>query len=168
MEEFSQTANPYVAPAARIAQPIGDEGFSKASRGSRLGAYLIDALLFALCFGPGYYGLITSEVSVGAGFNTIASVAALAGLVLILYNCVQLYRHGQTVGKKWVGIRIARTDGTRASFGRILGLRAVVPTLIGAIPLIGAFFTLVDVLLIFGNERRCIHDYLADTIVIDA
>ena len=167
MEDFTQAANPYAAPAARIAQPVGNEGFSKASRGSRLGAYLIDALLIALCFGPAYYQqVIVGQVS-AAGFNAISGIAAFAGLLLVIYNFVQLYRHGQTVGKKWVGIRIVRTDGSRAGFGRILGLRAIVPAVIGAIPLIGAVFTLADALFIFGNERRCIHDYFADTIVVE-
>ena len=143
MEDFTQAANPYAAPAARIAQPVGNEGFSKASRGSRLGAYLIDALLVALCFGPAYYQVVNGQAS-GAGFNAISGIAGFAGLLLVIYNFVQLYRHGQTVGKKWVGIRIVRTDGSRAGFGRILGLRAIVPALIGAIPLLGAVFTLAD------------------------
>lgn len=27
-------------------------------------------------------------------------------------------------------------------------------------------FVLVDTLMIFGEERRCVHDYMADTIVV--
>ena len=29
------------------------------------------------------------------------------------------------------------------------------------------FYTVLDVLLIFGNERRCIHDHLAGTKVVE-
>jgi uncharacterized RDD family membrane protein YckC len=29
-------------------------------------------------------------------------------------------------------------------------------------------YTLTDILLIFGEERRCIHDYLAGTKVVEA
>jgi uncharacterized RDD family membrane protein YckC len=43
-----------------------------------------------------------------------------------------------------------------------------VPALISAIPKVGRFFGLIDALAIFTPERRCIHDYIADTIVVDA
>jgi hypothetical protein len=36
--------------------------------------------------------------------------------------------------------------------------------LLGVIPL----YAIIDVLFIFGNARRCVHDYIADTIVIKA
>ena len=36
-----------------------------------------------------------------------------------------------------------------------------------AIPLVGPFLSLADALSIFGSQTRCIHDYMADTIVID-
>jgi hypothetical protein len=54
----------------------------------------------------------------------------------------------------------------RASLGRLFGLRMLVPGFIGAVPLIGPFFSLADALFIFGEPRRCIHDYIADTKVV--
>jgi hypothetical protein len=47
-------------------------------------------------------------------------------------------------------------------------LRAIVPGLIGAIPCVGNLFVLFDVLFIFGEERRGIHDYIAGTKVVEA
>jgi uncharacterized RDD family membrane protein YckC len=35
------------------------------------------------------------------------------------------------------------------------------------IPVVGRLINLVDPLLIFGKERRCLHDLIADTIVVD-
>ncbi len=45
-------------------------------------------------------------------------------------------------------------------------LRSLVPGLIAAIPRLGALFVLADVLSIFGEERRCLHDYIAGTKVV--
>ena len=39
--------------------------------------------------------------------------------------------------------------------------------LVAQIPYIGAFLILADVLCIFREDRRCLHDHLAGTRVID-
>jgi uncharacterized RDD family membrane protein YckC len=57
-----------------------------------------------------------------------------------------------------------RTDGSEVSISRVIIGRNIINTILGIIPLYG----LIDVLLIFGNARRCVHDYIADTIVIKA
>jgi hypothetical protein len=57
-----------------------------------------------------------------------------------------------------------RTDGTPASLGRVWWLRNVVNGLISIIPLYG----FIDTLFIFGESRQCLHDKLADTIVVKA
>jgi uncharacterized RDD family membrane protein YckC len=57
-----------------------------------------------------------------------------------------------------------RRDGSPVSVWRVLWLRNVVNMIIGLVPLYG----LIDSLFIFGEARRCIHDHLADTIVIKA
>ena len=89
------------------------------------------------------------------------------GLVamLALLGC-QLYLSAtanQSIGKRLLKIRVARTDGSRVSVFRILILRNVVPQALGAIC---NLFGLVDAVFIFGDARRCVHDYLADTIVV--
>jgi uncharacterized RDD family membrane protein YckC len=74
-------------------------------------------------------------------------------------------RYGQTLAKRVLEIRVVRSDGTQASLGRIFWLRNVVGTvLLSAIPL----YFVIDSLLIFGARRQCIHDLVADTIVIKA
>jgi uncharacterized RDD family membrane protein YckC len=59
---------------------------------------------------------------------------------------------------------VVRSDGSPVSLGRIFWLRNVVNILLGIIP----FYSLIDSLLIFGETRQCVHDKLADTIVVRA
>ena len=76
----------------------------------------------------------------------------------------------QTIGKKLVGIKVARTDGSRAtSLARIFWLRY----LLNSVFMWCAIFAAASILsstvcMIFGEQRRCCHDYIADTIVIRA
>ena len=80
-----------------------------------------------------------------------------------------VHRNGQTIGKKMLGIKVVRTDGSRATVARIFWMRNVPFLLLGAIPLyIGDLFTLADSLLIFRASNQCLHDQFADTIVINA
>ena len=60
--------------------------------------------------------------------------------------------------------RSCAADGSPASLGRLIWLRNVVNGLISIIPLYG----LVDMLFIFGESRQCLHDKIADTIVVKA
>ena len=57
-----------------------------------------------------------------------------------------------------------RSDGSDATLGRIFWLRNVVNALIAIIPL----YSLIDILFIFGESRQCLHDKIADTIVVKA
>jgi len=68
------------------------------------------------------------------------------------------------MGKRLLEIRVVRSDGSQASLGRIFWLRNVVNGLLGIIPL----YAIIDVLFIFGQRRQCIHDLIADTIVVKA
>jgi uncharacterized RDD family membrane protein YckC len=89
-------------------------------------------------------------------------------LALIAYTIVLVQRNGQTIGKKIVGIKVLRKNGERASLGRIFALRNLLPGIITMVPLLGGIFALVDACFIFGAEKRCLHDMMADTIVVRA
>lgn len=164
--------NPYAAPDARIADIRHADIQVKSSRGARLGAVLLDTVpIFVLAIVMAI-ALPATQRAGNGGISTAGTVLLFAMALLILafaaYQLVMLHRHGQTFGKKLLGIKIVRNDGSRAGLGRIFWLRYFVPGMIGAIPLAGPIFGLVDPLFIFGEEKRCLHDLIADTIVVDA
>lgn len=163
-------ANPYAAPSARIAESRDETELVKSSRLSRLGAVLLDTAIFvvpAVVIAVALPAMGQAPGGLGTGATALMAVAGLAMVAFVIYQLIMLHRYGQTLGKKLVGIRIVRQDGSRAGLGRLLLLRYFVPGAIGAIPLVGALFSLVDALFIFGAEKRCIHDMMADTIVVD-
>lgn len=162
--------NPYAAPAARVAEAFEPALLRKASRGERLGAVLLDS---APMFGIAVAAAVLMALTAGdKGLSTAGIVGlCIAGLAVAgygIYQLVQLHRTGQTFGKKLLGIRIVRNDGSRAGLGRIFWLRYFVPGLCGNVPILGAIFAIADPLFIFGEEKRCLHDLMADTIVVVA
>ena len=99
----------------------------------------------------------------------IGSLLPLAGLIAFIWlNVMFVSRNGQSIGKKITGIKVVRSDGSKASLGWIFWLRNVIGAVLGLIPMVGYAFALVDSLMIFGQPRQCLHDKFADTIVIKA
>jgi uncharacterized RDD family membrane protein YckC len=166
MEEIQ---NPYAAPGAPLMPgppPIpATQGHALAGRGQRLLARIVDQFLYAACFAPILVlALLPQRPEWGFSLGLVLALAGLLGL--FVYNLTLLGQSGQTVGKLWLGIRIVRSDGSDADLGRVFALRMFVPGLIAAFA--GPLFSLPDALCIFGNERRCLHDLMADTIVVIA
>lgn len=157
--------NPYAPPSTEAQYGHGfgadvHEDAILADRGTRLGARIVDNVLYVaagvLGFLPGL--LIGEELAMAGG-------AVVAMLVLAVYQWILIATTGQSLAKKWLGIRIVRLDGSELGFLYGVVLRSWV------IEFIGALFSpvaLVDALLIFGDERRCLHDHLAGTKVVVA
>lgn len=99
----------------------------------------------------------------------ILAISALWLLGVMVINLVLLTKRGQTLGKKWMGIRIARIeDDGNPGFVKAVLLRGFVNGLIGSVPMIGPVYSLVDICFIFREDRRCIHDHIAGTRVVKA
>lgn len=163
--------NPYQPPNAHVEDAADDVESELAGRGTRLGAVILDALMFmlpAVFLGFGF--AVFSSKHAGGGIALgIAFIVGLLGVVaLLIVNLLMLSRSGQTLGKRLLGVKIVRTDGSHAGLARIFLLRIFVPGLIGGVPFAGMVFSIVDPLFIFQKSRRCIHDLIADTIVIQA
>lgn len=174
-------ANNYAPPKSEVADVVPDDDI-KASRGSRLGASIIDSLIIFIPMIPAYVQAMPMIMRAGTGVprNAFAAWGVIAGsgvwfyvgllwaVIMLVINGILAYRNGQSIAKKWLGIKDVRTDGSRVSFARIFWLRNLLNSAISFLPLIGSFYGLIDVLFIFGPAKRCVHDYIADTIVVRA
>ncbi|GLQ47040.1 hypothetical protein GCM10007862_20910 [Dyella lipolytica] len=175
--------NPYAAPGAVVDDAYVYNGAElevlKASRWQRLGAAIIDGLAVGICVMPlSFYVLqgwasrnpaLTQSHAAMPNFvsGPVAAVSGVIVLGLIIINCVLLHRNGQTIGKRALSIKVVRKDGSRVPLTRFIFLRFLPVELFRFIPFVGGIIGLVDTLMIFGSERRCMHDLIADTIVIE-
>lgn len=103
----------------------------------------------------------------------ILHVLGLAVFSYLLLNGYLLWRHGQTIGKKVLGIAIYAAGQTQsevrqpAPLWRLICIRALFfPLLFIAIVPWFAPPALLDQLFIFGKRRRCLHDYVSGTVVL--
>lgn len=160
------TSNPYAPPVAEVADVAAAGGLELASRGVRFGGALIDLVVQLLLLMLVNLVLPWSLFSEAVALS-ILLLNGLIGLVLFLaVNGYLLVAHGQTVGKRLLGTRIVRPDGSRTGAGRLLGLRYSIGYILGVIPFVNVIYGLVDSLMIFRASRRCLHDVIADTIVV--
>jgi uncharacterized RDD family membrane protein YckC len=160
--------NPFAPPRADVADVPISEGPVLATRWQRLGGALIDVLVVIVAL------WVASKITpwnpfdpAKANYMRFALMEAVFGFVLfVIVQGYPLLTASQTWGKKLIGTRIVRTDGSPIAFGRLVGLRYGVPSLFGIVPALGQLWGLVDALFIFRESRRCLHDQIADTIVI--
>jgi uncharacterized RDD family membrane protein YckC len=158
-------SNPFAPPGAEVAD-VAVSGPRLAGRGNRLLAVIIDGLLQIGIMLLINWVLPLSLFDENPSFGVLVRNMLLGfGLFLLIQGWL-LVTEGQTVGKKLLGMRIVRKDGSRCTPGRIIGLRYGVGWLITAVPVVGMAYALADSLLIFRESRQCLHDNIADTIVV--
>ncbi|MBK8037022.1 MAG: RDD family protein [Verrucomicrobiaceae bacterium] len=165
------SVNPYAAPQSQVLSNL--PGLTPASRGSRLGACLLDGLTGIIGIGipiiVAIFFISEMEKSGSKDFPAGAIVgfvlAGLAFLGLTVWNIVLLTTRGQTLGKKWLGIRIVTfPDGQKPGFVKGFLMRSFVNGIIGQVV---PFYGIIDPCFIFREDNRCVHDLLADTTVIE-
>jgi uncharacterized RDD family membrane protein YckC len=167
--------NPYAPPRAAV-RDIADPGARAvlAERGTRLGASILDSLaFFGMVYGPILvFGVLSasawSPMMDGGAVNAVFGMGLASAFVGFVIWCAitvkYVKQNGQSIGKKICGIKVVRRDGTPVTFSRLFWLRNFVTWIISLVPLFG----LVDSLFIFGESRQCLHDKIADTIVVVA
>ena len=147
-----------------------DSSTNLASRWKRLGGGLIDSmvglvLIIPISFFTGIFKQILNGQKMTFGQEAI--LLGIGLLVFLILHGYLLYTRGQTIGKVVVKTKIVDLDGKLPSFGNIFVLRYLILVLVAQIPVIGNLIAIVNALFIFGRERRCLHDYIAGTRVVN-
>jgi uncharacterized RDD family membrane protein YckC len=175
----TETSNQYAPPKSAVKDVAGDEATELASRAARLVAVMLDGLLGFVWFVPSYVTNLAMIAQQARGNPAMVWInlaktggwfylGLLGALIILAIDLALLARNGQTIGKKLLGIKVVRVDGSPVSLFRVFFLRYVCNTLLTFIPLFGTLYSLADCLMIFSESRRTVHDRFADTIVIKA
>lgn len=167
--------NPYAPPplaefgTADIAMASG--GFHDlADLSTRFVGALIDAGLYlvAACLGllavaavAEFQGLRISELDQ----ELLYGIVFVPVVPLAIAQWVLISTTAQSFGKRALGMRIVRhSDGAPVGFVRGVLLRSIVSRVL--MRLMCRLGSLIDVLVIFTSDRRCLHDYIAGTVVV--
>jgi uncharacterized RDD family membrane protein YckC len=163
--------NRYRPPQAEVADVAIVDNGELASRGSRFGAAMIDGLITLAILGPVVFfsGYWTKAM---AGTTTYIDQLAVAPIALVTYLIVHgylLHTSGQTVGKRLVGTRIVSVDDNQIlPLWKVIVLRSLPIIIAAQIPVVGQIAARIDPLFIFRGDRRCLHDLIAGTKVVQA
>ncbi len=160
--------NPYSAPE-QLASVDEDQQHRLATRMRRLGAALIDSLIMSSVVFPIalWAGLYDDFPAIKPDFNRDLGLNCVGLVLFLLFHGYLLHTRAQTLGKAVLSIKIVRSDGSQATLGRIFTRRVVPLWILAIVPGLNLLI-FVDLLFIFRRDKRCIHDFIADTIVVDA
>jgi uncharacterized RDD family membrane protein YckC len=119
------SGSPYSTPPPYGGSPYGGDPYGGgpadplsgmpplASSGKRTLARIIDMILVAVVvwlitwgFGVSEYNMDSDDMQYGKSL----AQSALAAVLYIAYDTVMISRSGQTLGKKWLGMRVANLD----------------------------------------------------------
>jgi len=143
-----------------------------AERSTRLKAATVDELLFTATVLPACIDAVmhadTFPPAVSAFLGIGSGISGVALIVWLVITLRLMHRNGQSIGKRMYRIKVVRKDGSPASLARLFWLRNVVSLLPTLLAEVGIVYELIDALMIYGESRRCLHDRIADTIVIKA
>jgi uncharacterized RDD family membrane protein YckC len=165
--------SPYQPPRADadpFATPQEDASTSHlATRTQRWWAAFIDGLLSMAILGPLQYkfGFFDHFPNIQKPTPLVSAIwGAVALGVYCMVHGYFLFKYSQTVGKRLLKIRVENlTDGQRTPGMRLLLLRSLPISILSQIPVVGPWLGLFDVVFIFRKNKRCLHDYVAGTVV---
>lgn len=162
--------NIYSPPKADLETHNDEEKSELASRWARLGAAIVDALTIApitlpLMYFTGGFDSISEGVQPSIQYSL---GMALVGIVLfVIIHGRFLIKDGQTLGKKALGIKIVTIDDQTPRLSNLFK-RYSFYMLLSQIPIAGPFINMANILFIFTKSKRCLHDHVGATKVVQA
>lgn len=159
----------YGAPEADLLPAESAAEAPLAGRGARLGAAILDGILMSVMVVPVlfFFGVYDAAFNGQAPSWTLNLIGLPVGFIAwMLVNGYFLHQSGQTLGKKALGIRMVDLAGEKPGLARLAGLRFLLMQVFYSVPVAGGLVALLDCLMIFGKEKRCLHDRIAGTRVV--
>ena len=164
---FMSEENSYNPPVNQVEDPpiqsAVPSSHNYASLGARFSGKLIDVLIMIPL------GLVILVFSGGASVYGPGETFLVAVLGMAAYIGVQraLWAStGQSIGKKVMKTQVVNLNGSQASERTIAFKRYGIISLIGNVLVFGPLVYFIGVLLIFRQNRNCLHDDIAKTRVI--
>ena len=166
---MTDSNNPYQSPAADVQNRPTPDNPELASRWYRFFGALIDGLVQLAIIGPIVF-FSGTWADMMANNGALDLTATLVWFIVgeVIFLALQgwlLFNRQQTIGKWLLGMKIIGMEQLDVPPGKLYGLRYLLFHVLAQVPGINLVM-LVDPLLIFRSDRRCLHDLLAGTQVI--
>ncbi len=144
-------------------------GYEISGLGSRFLAALVDSLTLAALLTVTYMATIAFLVTPpGRAFSELLGDWIVAGYFLITFAMLwgyyiffELAWNGQSLGKRWLGLRVIRTDGMP-----ITVVESVVRNLVRVIDFLPLYYGVGVVLMMLNSTSRRLGDLAAGTVVV--
>jgi len=160
--------NIYKSPESEINVNSSNEP-ELATRIRRLWASMIDGFTIAIVTIPAMYftgGFDGISEGVKPAFTYTLLFGLLGIIIFFMINLKSLKTTGQTLGKKVAGIKVVTQDGELPTLRKHFLKRYSVYFVPGQIPVVGQILSTLNILFIFGKNKRCVHDIAAGTKVV--
>jgi uncharacterized RDD family membrane protein YckC len=162
------TDNIYNTPEAELVDEQNNDNML-ASRGRRFSASMIDGFTImvitipTMYFTGGFEGIAEGQQN-SLEYNLLIGILGI--IIFVVLNINILRKYGQTIGKKILGIKIVDLNGKLPNIKNHFLKRYATYFIPGQIPIAGQLFSVINILFIFGKQKRCLHDYIAGTKVV--
>jgi uncharacterized RDD family membrane protein YckC len=161
--------NIYAAPNTDPTLPVTSSSpIELATLGERFLGSFIDGLILLPVVIPIYFltGMSAAAASgVKPSYLLTAVTTILVAAIAIAIQYTFLKATGQTIGKKVMKTRMVTPEGNKPEMPDLFK-RYGFMYLISLIPVAGVAVSLVDSLMVFKADRRCLHDMIGNTKVV--
>ena len=162
--------DPYRPPQASLEREASDAPLVLAGRGVRLVAKQLDLVFNVLFQSPIWWSVgIWDRIWEGTPGLTASDLLVIGAGSFVGFFIIQTYpmhRWGQSWGKRLLRIRIVDLDGGKPALFQLLFHRFAIIAALSKAPNLGVLLSFFDALLIFRQDRRCLHDLIAGTQVV--